>query len=731
MMIAIYQAESRRRSAATSTCCTPARRCACPKSADFDTLATTVANAEVQRQTDEWQNRARRRPAAALAAGRDADGGAHRRRLLPPAHGPTRSRARRRPAAARGAEAGGRRRPPPPEERRLLEVRNAELQNLQAGRGRSRAPRPHRRRGGGRGPGVELESEQLFADETEPAPEPVAEDARLRRPRPRLRTPVADRAVAGVAGVGWLLSPLLWIGLGVAALAADGALVRAAPPPRDRGRHGSLGSARIGDRRRSGDSRRDGADAPSGARARRSSSRSSTRLGCAAPSRARAAPPARGAAPRPQTAASPADETLSSQTVINLDQADAVAEADFHIAYGLYDQAAELVQKALEAAPDRRDLKLKLLEVFFMWGNKDAFLKAAQGLRADIGQCRRRGLGQGRHHGQADLPRRALVHGSDDRRRARRRRSQAGDSPLDLAFDDAASADVASLRLPVSTSTSKRSDERPAPKAGREGAGARARLAGDDSLDIGARTAAGLEAALFEDHGAGRRGSRTTPGRRADSLAVTQESPTIERPGQRAIGPRSRARRRSSPPKRRPSRHRRSRARRPGRACDDATSKTVAIAAAQRIADRSSSPRCGASTSEFTAEIDLDDLGLDVKDIEGLPGDLGDLADGRRRATRTRASSPHCATTTRCCRQRASRRFCMATTTTSSSSARRRCSKTRMRRCWRPVSTTRRPARYGHRGARRPARGRQSGNTSLVKSLRGKDDDGSTSISPI
>ena len=85
-------------------------------------------------------------------------------------------------------------------------------------------------------------------------------------------------------------------------------------------------------------------------------------------------------------AAPPVEETLSNQTVINLDQADAVAEADFHMAYGLYDQAAELVQKALEASPNRRDLKLKLLEVFFVWGNKDSFLKAAQNLRSEIGQ---------------------------------------------------------------------------------------------------------------------------------------------------------------------------------------------------------------------------------------------------------------------------------------------------------------------------------------------------------
>ena len=36
-------------------------------------------------------------------------------------------------------------------------------------------------------------------------------------------------------------------------------------------------------------------------------------------------------------------------------------------------------------------------------------------------------------------------------------------------------------------------------------------------------------------------------------------------------------------------------------------------------------PALGTTTGEFTAEIDLDDLGLDVKDIEGLPNDLGDL----------------------------------------------------------------------------------------------------------
>ena len=74
------------------------------------------------------------------------------------------------------------------------------------------------------------------------------------------------------------------------------------------------------------------------------------------------------------------DETISSDTAINLDQGDPLAEADFHMAYGLYDQAADLIRIAISREPARRDLKLKLLEVFFVWGNKDQFLQTAREL---------------------------------------------------------------------------------------------------------------------------------------------------------------------------------------------------------------------------------------------------------------------------------------------------------------------------------------------------------------
>ncbi len=74
------------------------------------------------------------------------------------------------------------------------------------------------------------------------------------------------------------------------------------------------------------------------------------------------------------------DETISSETAVNLDQGDPLAEADFHMAYGLYDQAADLIRIAIGREPERRDLKLKLLEVFFVWGNKEQFLQTAREL---------------------------------------------------------------------------------------------------------------------------------------------------------------------------------------------------------------------------------------------------------------------------------------------------------------------------------------------------------------
>lgn len=76
------------------------------------------------------------------------------------------------------------------------------------------------------------------------------------------------------------------------------------------------------------------------------------------------------------------EDTFSSDTAVNLDQTDPIAEADFHMAYGLYDQAADLVNGALESSPDDAGLMSKLCEIYFVWGNRDAFIDAAGKLKA-------------------------------------------------------------------------------------------------------------------------------------------------------------------------------------------------------------------------------------------------------------------------------------------------------------------------------------------------------------
>jgi pilus assembly protein FimV len=80
------------------------------------------------------------------------------------------------------------------------------------------------------------------------------------------------------------------------------------------------------------------------------------------------------------------EDTFSSETAINLDQSDPIAEADFHMAYGLYDQAADLVNGALSVEPNRADLLTKLCEIYFVWGNRDAFIDAAGRLKGSVGE---------------------------------------------------------------------------------------------------------------------------------------------------------------------------------------------------------------------------------------------------------------------------------------------------------------------------------------------------------
>lgn len=61
---------------------------------------------------------------------------------------------------------------------------------------------------------------------------------------------------------------------------------------------------------------------------------------------------------------------------------DALSEADIYIAYGRFNQAADLLDKAIEAEPQRSDLRLKLLEVHGENNDLDKFKEALAGLEA-------------------------------------------------------------------------------------------------------------------------------------------------------------------------------------------------------------------------------------------------------------------------------------------------------------------------------------------------------------
>src|SRR5262245_51818462 len=409
-----------------------------PESIDFDGLATTLANAEVRRQTDEWQDRA-------------AQGG--QLRLLPPtdtqvARTPTPAptavpppvatpppRAADTPApsadaAGAVAAAGG-------ADQRPIAVRNDQLQSLQAAANAANSENSAAPDVAVADPGVQVESEQVFTDE-----QPVPEQAAPQVPSPPAR-PISTEPSLVSKVLGWVLSPWLVITLGVAALLLTAAwFVR-------RRRHETADVTGTWEAlEQETDEDQDALDAaedmsrPAHEETIVVEEQHADRLR-PQPVEPEQAPARRGSAPRAQKAISP-DETLSSQTVINLDQADAVAEADFHIAYGLYDQAAELVQKALEVAPDRRDLKLKLLEVYFMWGNKDAFLKAAQSLRSDLGSGDDPDWNKVVIMGKQICPDERLFTEAKAGAGRVDVDLEAGDSPLDLAFgDDAAAADIA------------------------------------------------------------------------------------------------------------------------------------------------------------------------------------------------------------------------------------------------------------------------------------------------
>jgi pilus assembly protein FimV len=330
-------------------------------------LTRADADGEVRRQVAEWREGG---PAGPQSA---------RLQLVPPSPGTVMAGGESARIGKLEAELA--------ESRRLLELRSRELKSLQqrlgqqggavspaspgAARPEASAPEGAEAEGAeAEGKGAEAAVERLAGEEpaqaapTDEAAAPVA-GARARRPQPA-RPPAAEEgglvdSVLGAVFNQWFLGGAALILLGAYLLYRRRAAGDAAPSYGDESPDFAKGSL-AGGAARDTDSPflvEEGADA------------SETMT-------ARAMFP-------PADLETPLERTISTEGGAQLDQSDAIAEADFHSAYGLYDQAADILNRALRAEPGRRDLRLKLIEVCFSWENRPVFLDEARAFRALVG----------------------------------------------------------------------------------------------------------------------------------------------------------------------------------------------------------------------------------------------------------------------------------------------------------------------------------------------------------
>jgi pilus assembly protein FimV len=67
------------------------------------------------------------------------------------------------------------------------------------------------------------------------------------------------------------------------------------------------------------------------------------------------------------------------------DKDDTVSEVDVYLAYGLHQQAEDLLRDVIKEKPDRKDYRLKLLETHYAAKNKEAFVAEAEALKQMMG----------------------------------------------------------------------------------------------------------------------------------------------------------------------------------------------------------------------------------------------------------------------------------------------------------------------------------------------------------
>lgn len=145
---------------------------------------------------------------------------------------------------------------------------------------------------------------------------------------------------------------------------------------------------------------------------------------------------------------------FAAETVqINLDANDPMAEADFHLAYGLYDEAILLLRQAAGRDPGRTELRVKLAETYFAAGRPAEFEETAEGLqgRADAATWQKIAI-----MGQQLCPDAQMFKGGDNAAMA---------NDLDMAFDEPSTPEVPAARPPADDGLDFHLDELELPKA--------------------------------------------------------------------------------------------------------------------------------------------------------------------------------------------------------------------------------------------------------------------------
>ena len=353
-----------------------------PDASEVDAISASAAAAEVSRQYRAWQE----------GSGGAASDSGHLR-LVTPEQGSAAASTTPPSSSAAGGDLQTRVQQLESElaeAKRMLEVRNAELATLQAQTGTApstSAPTEPTTTPEATAPGTEpgtsvappAEAPAAAATEPEPAPQP---QAATKPPKKKATPRPAPEPESG--GVLSLLGQYWWAILGL--LVALGGVFYLVRKRREEGGGESLEEAFA----RRGDSADLRAKPIVVGRPREREAeilveekrpvdigvQRTTNLGAAAAVAAAPAPAPR--APEPTRKPVSIDDTMSGELAPNLEAGDPLAEADFHMAYGLYDQAADLVQLAIRREPDRRDLRLKLLEIYFVWGNRDRFVEVAR-----------------------------------------------------------------------------------------------------------------------------------------------------------------------------------------------------------------------------------------------------------------------------------------------------------------------------------------------------------------